>query len=285
MTALNKLHAPSVDSVSAKGSIYSGPIIDIHFHPMLGSEPVMGSSSHTPGDYMHEIEGLDVRKTGALVMASRANIQLTREQNDFVLELGTKSKGRFYPVCSVHPLDGQEALDEIDRVVSRGAKCLKLHPNTQDFDVSDPGVEETVRRAAEKGVPVLFDAYSPFDADQPGKFVRLAMSVPDARLILAHAHGPRFPDLLVYDILSRYPWWRRNVWIDVSATGPLMSGSPFAEQFLWVMRKVGVDRLLFGSDYPLDKPKEAVHAIASLGFRPDELRRIFYQNASGLFGF
>lgn len=251
---------------------------------MLGGEPIMGDGPHSADDYLREAEGLDIKAIGALVMAPRGDMKITREQNDFVLDLGRKTKGRFYPVCSVHPSDGQDALDEIDRIVDAGAKCLKLHPNTQSFDVADPSVEKVVRRAAEKGLPVLFDAYSPFDADQPGKFVMLAMNVPDARIILAHAHGAHFLDLIVYEILARYPWWKRNVWVDISATGPLLSGSPFAEQFLWVLRKVGVDRLLFGSDYPMDKPRKAVEAIVNLGFDAEELHRIFFQNASELFG-
>lgn len=31
-----------------------------------------------------------------------------------------------------------------------------------------------VARAAERGLPVLFDAWAPWDADQPGKFMKLA---------------------------------------------------------------------------------------------------------------
>jgi predicted TIM-barrel fold metal-dependent hydrolase len=204
--------------------------------------------------------------------------------NDRALALTGRGPTRFFPVCSVHPADGPSALAEVDRVARRGARGLKLHPNTQQFDVADRAVHDVVARATDHGLPVLFDAYSPFDADQPGKFVRLAMEVPKSRLILAHAHGPRFPDLLVYEILSRYDWWGRNVWIDLSATGPLLAKSPFRNQFVWVLRQVGIDRLVFGSDYPLDEPRSAVRAIAGMGFSPRELSRIFYANAVSLFG-
>lgn len=74
------------------------------------------------------------------------------------------------------------------------------------------------------------------------------------------------------------------MWIDLSATGPLLSKSPFAEQFVWVLRKVGIDRLLFGSDYPIDTPRYAVDGIVELGFSRSELAKIFYKNARKLFG-
>jgi hypothetical protein len=198
------------------------------------------------------------------------------------LRLTRDSGGFFYPVCSVHPADGAAATEEIDRVAAAGARWLKLHPNTQRFDVADPAVETIVRNAAKRDLPVLFDAYSPWDANQPGKFVNLAMAVPEARLILAHAHGPGFPQLLVYDILARYPWWQRNVWIDISATGPLLAGGPFADQFTWVLRKVGIDRVIFGSDYPIDDPLAAVAAVGKLGFTDEEQAAILHDNAAAL---
>jgi uncharacterized protein len=171
---------------------------------------------------------------------------------------------------------------ELDRVAGLCASWVKLHPNTPDFDVADPAVAAVVGAAARLGLPVLFDAYSPWDRSQPGRFVSLSMQVPEARLILAHAHGPDFPSLLVHEIAGRYEWWPRRVWIDLSATASLLAGGPFAEQFAWVLRKVGIDRLVFGSDYPLDDPLHAIEAVRSLGFDDDELRAILHDNAAAL---
>jgi predicted TIM-barrel fold metal-dependent hydrolase len=272
-------------SQGQRGSAILGrPIIDAHTHPRLPGEPLMVASPHGPVDYLGLVDGVDVRYIAALVMAPAGDLSRTRELNDKVLTLGSETDGRFYPVCSVHPADGKAALIEVDRVAKAGARALKLHPNTQKFDVGDDRVTCVVRRAATRHLPILFDSYSPFDADQPGKFIKLAMEVPDARLILAHGHGPRFPELLVYEILSRYPWWRRNVWVDLSGTASLLARGPFAKQFTWVCRKVGTDRLLFGSDYPLDQPKAALRALASLGFNDGELTGILYNNAAQLFG-
>jgi hypothetical protein len=66
-------------------------------------------------------------------------------------------------------------------------------------------------------------------ANQPGKFVQ-AIAAPQARVILALAHGPGFPQLLVYEILARYPLWPRQVWIDISATAPPLAGGPFGRR-------------------------------------------------------
>jgi hypothetical protein len=249
---------------------------------MLDPERQIGRAPHPPQAYLDLVRGSQVTRAAALTIAPGGDLQETRARNDAILRLAGESGGFFYPVCSVHPADGTAALDELDRVAAAGAAWLKLHPTTQQFDVADPAVADVVRKAAGHGLPVLFDAYSPWDANQPGKFTDLAAAVPEARLILAHAHGPGFPQLLVYDVLARYPWWGRNVWIDISVTARMLAGGPFGEQFAWVLRKVGVDRVVFGSDYPLDEPLDALSAVAELGFTDAEQAAILYDNAAAL---
>jgi uncharacterized protein len=271
-----------VDPTYIVSSVYEGAIIDAHTHPMLDPDESIVDAPHPPESYRSAVNGTPIERAAAITIAWPNNLPRTRARNDALLQLAEDSGGFFYPVCSVHPADDRAALDEIDRVAAAGAAWLKLHPNTQQFDVADPSVAAIVRRATEKGLPILFDAYSPWDANQPGKFVNLAMAVPDAKLILAHAHGPGFPQLLVYDIVGRYPRWQRNVWIDISVTGLMLAGSPFADQFIWVLRRVGTDRVIFGSDYPLDDPPTAARAVADLGFTVAEQAAILHDNAESL---
>jgi uncharacterized protein len=249
---------------------------------MLDPDDQIVGVPHPPETYRALVHGSRIERAAALTIARGGELKRTSARNDDVLRLSHDSGGLFYPVCSVHPADGVAAIREIDRVAAAGAAWLKLHPNTQQFDVADPAVKALVRRAAERDLPVLFDAYSPWDANQPGKFADLATGVPDARLILAHAHGPGFPQLLVYDILARYPSWRRNVWVDISVTGLMLAGGPFADQFTWVLRKLGIDRVVFGSDYPIDDPLAAVGAVAKLGFTDEEQAAILHDNAAAL---
>ena len=262
--------------------MYHGPLIDAHTHPMLDPEGQIVSIPHPPEAYRELVRDSAVVRAAAITIAPRGDLERTRARNDAVLRLARESDGFFFAACSVHPADGADAQAELGRVAAGGAAWLKLHPNTQRFDVADPAVEALVRVAAAHGLPVLFDAYSPWDASQPAKFADLAAAVPEARLILAHAHGPSFAQLLLYDINARYPDYRRNVWVDLSVTAPMLVGGPFADQFAWVLRKFGTDRVLFGSDYPVDDPLTAVTAVAGLGFTDAEQAAILYGNAAAL---
>ncbi len=263
---------------------YSGPILDTHVHVLWGDD-AQQAGVQSGGDHILPLAseaGID--RLALIVMAPENDLEKTRVQNDDVLALSASSDGRILPVCSVHPADGEPALSEIRRIAGLGAKMLKLHPNTQRFDVEDERVYRVVDQAAEAGLPILFDAYSPFDSNQPGKFIMLAASLPHAKLVLAHLNGPRFPEMLAFDLLKSYAWWRRNVWFDISATVTLLAGSPFMEQFRWVIRRLGVDRILFGSDYPLivSHPKEAVNATRQLGLTEEEERQVFHDTGAEL---
>ncbi|WP_405058124.1 amidohydrolase [Kribbella sp. NBC_01505] len=263
---------------------YVGPIIDVHAHLELEAGAGMaGLMPHRAEDYWAAVDGLEVQAAGALVMAPFGQPDEVRKRNDQVLTLAANDP-RWLPLCSVHPYDGDFAVEEIGRVVAAGAAGFKLHPNTQAFDLGDDRVTATVEEIGRHGLPVLFDGYSPFDPYQPGKFVQLSMSVPDARIIIAHALGPRFGELVVYDVLAAFPgMWNRNVWVDLSYMGALYADSPHREQYAWSLRKLGVDRLLLGSDYPLGDLRSAVDALDTLGFSADEQHQIAHANAAALF--
>src|SRR5215467_8736158 len=79
-----------------------------------------------------------------------------RTQNDALIALASKYP-KMLPIATVHPYDGQAALDELRRVAGRGVKVLKLHPHTQKFDVADPRVLTLVQHAGALGVVVLMD--------------------------------------------------------------------------------------------------------------------------------
>jgi hypothetical protein len=59
---------------------------------------------------------------------------------------------------------------------------------------------------------------------------------------------------------------------------------PYEEQLVWVARQIGTDRILFGSDWPVETPAHAVEDFQRLGFTEAEQREIFHTNALQLLG-
>src|SRR3546814_2794082 len=81
--------------------------------------------------------------------ARQGDLDAIRAGNDGVIALAARHP-EVVPIATVHPYDGQAALDELARVAEAGVRVLKIHAHTQGFDVSDPRVEALVRRAGER---------------------------------------------------------------------------------------------------------------------------------------
>lgn len=256
-------------------------IVDTHVHLSFGEDLAMVERPHGAAEYEAQAADAGVVAAVVLAMAPSGDLEATRRFNDHVLGVRFDAI-RAVPFCSVHPADGAAALEEVDRVAAAGARGLKLHPNTQRFDVADPAVGAVVERAGRHDLPVLFDAYSPGDPGQLMKFVELALAHMDVDLVLAHLGGTRFVDMVMFDALRTYDFWKPRLWFDISWTVPTFAGSPYAEQLLWVCRTLGTDRLLFGSDHPMVGVGPAVDGTRRLGFDDAELEAVLHGNAERL---
>ena len=263
---------------------YRGPVIDVHAHIRLTDDDAVTADQ---GKGTAPIAAIDdagnVTQSALIVIARAGQMDKTRAQNDAVIAAAKAGNGRFYPVASVHPADGADAMAELDRMVAAGVKVIKLHPNTQNFDVSDPAVAAVVEHCGDKGLIVLFDSYKPWDLSEMGKFLLLAATHPQTKLILAHMGLTSFRETVTFAQLRRLGVGE-NVYFDLSAIAVLFANSPVQAELVWTIRKIGVDHVLFGSDWPVDTPAVAEKAVRDMGFTADEQKLIFHDNAAKLIG-
>jgi len=263
---------------------YTGPIIDTHAHLRLGEHDGLLPSHPLGTDALRALDDTAGVTQSALIVIARKGVpEKTRQQNDAVMAAAKASNGRFYPVVSVHPADGKAAFDELERLAKLGAKEVKLHPNTQNFDVADPDVAAVVKKCGELGLAVLFDSYKPWDANEMGKFLLLAVQNPKTNIVLAHMGFTYFREVVSFAQLKKIGM-PVNVWFDISAIATAFAGSPVQPELVWTMRTYGIDHILFGSDWPVDTPGDAAAAVRRLGLTETEQRQVFHDNAAKLFG-
>jgi uncharacterized protein len=126
---------------------YTGPIIDAHAHLRLGENDA-SSATHTIGTT--GLRALDqqagIGRSALIVIARSGDMAYTRAKNDSLLAAVAADSAHFYAVASVHPEDGDSALAELARLKDRGVRQIKLHPNSQEFDVADPRVARITQR-------------------------------------------------------------------------------------------------------------------------------------------
>jgi predicted TIM-barrel fold metal-dependent hydrolase len=259
-------------------------IIDTHAHIHFTDDDAVLPTQPRGTEALQQLDDqAHVTQSALIVIAQRGQVERTRQQNDAVIAAAAASHGRFFPVASVHPLDGQAAFDEMARVAALGVRVIKLHPNSQNFDVADPAVAALAARAGALHLILLFDSYKPWDASEIGKFLMLSVQNPNTRFILAHMGWSQFRETLAFAQLRRLGIGG-NVWFDLSAIAPTYADSPLEPELVWTIRQIGTERLLFGSDWPVYTPAESADAVRRLGFTPAEQRQIFHDNAAALLG-
>ena len=96
---------------------------------------------------------------------------VARTSNDYILDAARKHPARIVPFCSVNPLWGLPAVEEVQRCVEAGARGIgELHPDTQGIISADLATLAPVLDAArELGVPTLITHFGAGGPRVPGQ--------------------------------------------------------------------------------------------------------------------
>lgn len=180
--------------------------------------------------------------------------------NEYVAEVCNKYPDKVIGFATVNPLQGKNAVIELERAVnSLGLRGLKLHPRLQEFSPNDSRIVPVIKRAGELGIPIVFDAFPQgpglIEDILPLNYDRLAKEVPKARIILAHSGGSRVLDALIVAKANA------NIYLDISYSMLYYQGSSVAKDFIFAIKKIGVERVIYGSDFPELGIRESFEAV------------------------
>jgi predicted TIM-barrel fold metal-dependent hydrolase len=174
---------------------------------------------------------------------------------------------------------------EVKRGLTGGAIGIKVAPMFLSLHPDDEAMEVVWRLARDHDVFVLSEACATpglpgFEAwGHPKHFDEVCRSYPGVSVQLAHLGVGGETE--VARLTSRYS----NVFADLSMRlgGPVPI--PFSPaETLQHIRAIGVDRILFGTNYPLVGQGSYVSAFRDLGLNEDEQQAISSENAKQLYG-
>lgn len=264
----------------ARLSTAQEPTFDLHVHLHAGAQSSAEYQAQV-ASAKRQVTAFGAMWFGGPNLAPAGQPAQTRAQNDALLALAAKDP-KLLPIATVHPYDGQAALDELTRVANRGVRIIKLHPHTQKFDVTDARVLTLAQRAGALGVIVLMDNANIIAGDSENLF-NLAVNAPKTTFVFAHIGGLnfRFWNILAL-IRTAENFFADNVYFDISGTVVLAADSPIEAEFVWTLRNVGVDHVLLGSDYPQFTLAQTLDALERLGLDANEKAKIRYANAHRL---
>lgn len=193
--------------------------------------------------------------------------------NDFLLACAAEDSA-YIPFGSFHPDMGESAaLAEIERIAEAGIKGIKIHPDFQHIFVDAPELLTLYRRCAELKLPILFHVGDRnTDYSTPKRMRRVCDAVPGLTVIAAHLGG-----YSVWDEAGKY-LADTDVYVDCSEARPFIS----EEETYNLIMAFGIDRVLFGSDFPVFCTDTAFAYIDALPFTDSEKEKLYHLNAEKL---
>ena len=219
-------------------------------------------------------------------VAAAALIEQWRELNEWAVSAVRESGGRLVCLVGLDPvaMDRRFMQEMARELVAAGASGLKIAPAFVLAYPDDEVMTPVWDLARELGVFVLaesgagsFRGRPPYG--HPSRFEAVLAAYPDISIMLAHLGIGAEDD--VARLTARYP----NLYTDISMRLAPSAWSRWsdAEAVQW-MRRIGTERVVYGSNYPLVDPVGFAQTFRGLELNEDERNDVAWRNAEKLLG-
>ena len=207
--------------------------------------------------------------------------------NDEVLEVAAANDDVLIPFVSVDPHRGAQAVSEARRLIEKGARGFKFHPNLQAFFPNDRMAYDLYSVIEEAGLPALFHTgHSGMGSGLPGgggfrlKYSNpmhvddVAVDFPAMPIVLAHPSFPWQEEAISVAL------HKAQVHIDLSGWTPKL----FPPVLIHHINRGLRHKVLFGSDYPVLTPDRWLADFEQIDISEDVRPLILKENAARLLG-
>lgn len=203
-----------------------------------------------------------------------------RAYNQWILATANKSP-RITPLVAADPsvLGGRAGGEHLRLAAEQGARGIKVHPVVQRFLPDDPRMTETYAVCEELGLTVLSHSGKSRAAPQwadPFAFSAVMEAHPRLHLLLAHLGGASWHQ--IREFAAAYPTVSFDLCEIIAWTGA--PGAPTSDELGRLIRDIGAERVLFGTDFPWYEVDRTIDQLMDLPHLSDEQRRgILGENA------
>ena len=212
------------------------------------------------------------------------DIELAKTHNDYIMATVQKFPDRFIGLGCFDPASpGAEA--EAERCLAGGLSGIgELAFYRSGIDDSTlEQLEPVMDMCADRSLPVLIHTNEPVGHDYHGKtpvtlsqIYGLIKRFADNKIVLAHWGGGLFFYALMKKEVKES---LKNVYFDTAASPYLYD----PEVYQVAIQLAGIDKILFGSDYPLLAPQRYFSEMQQAGLAKNQMDQICGLNARRLF--
>jgi uncharacterized protein len=203
------------------------------------------------------------------------------ESNDYLLETIARYPHRLAGLAAIQPKAGEAAIQELERCVKGGISGIgEMRPDLQGFDMLDDKLLTPLVKVLTRHQLIWLNHTSePVGHDYPGKgaltpqvLYPFILHYPELRIVLAHWGG----GLLFYALMPEVKTALHNVSFDTAASPYLYLPQIYKQ----AKDIIGMDHILFGSDYPLMPPGRTLEEIKTLGLSGKDTEMLLGGNAA-----
>ncbi|MCK8825113.1 amidohydrolase family protein [Fuchsiella alkaliacetigena] len=192
--------------------------------------------------------------------------------NNWLMSLDSSNLIKF---GALHP-EYKNLEEEVARLKKAGIKGIKLHADFQNFDLLSEDAYAMYEALGEDFV-ILFHIGDNSEnlhnqSTTPSKLAQVIEDFTDLKVIAAHLGGFQMWAEAKKSLIGK------DIYIDTSNTYHYLSNKEMES----LIKEHGIDKVLFGSDYPLTNPATAIQELQQLELTSQELEKILGQNALDL---
>lgn len=253
----------------------------IDFHAHIYPEKIAAKAVQSVGDFYNLAmdgdgtaenllhQGKEFSVKGYVVHSVAVDENHVETVNNYIASECERHK-EFYGFGTMH-VAYPNKLEELNRIKSLGLKGLKIHPDTQHYNMDDPGMDEVYDYLSGEGLPLLVHCGDyRYDFSHPRRLAHILNRFPRLIVVAAHFGGWSLWDLALEFLKDK------NCYLDTSSSIPML-GTVRAEELI---RIYGAERLVFGTDFPMWGLKEELAYFDKMSLTEEEQELIFYQNAA-----
>lgn len=255
--------------IDAHAHIFPDKIADKAAEGIGGFYDITAKYDGTLGTLMKQGVAAGVDKF--LVQSVATVPEQVRSINNYISECVSLFPDKLIGFGAMHP-DFGDIAGETERIISLGLKGIKLHGDFQRFALDEKRAF-AIYEAAEGRLPILFHMGDPrYDFSAPERLLRVVKRFPRLTVIAAHLAG--------------WTMWEKGaellagtgIYADCSSSLYALSPGRAAE----LIRKLGSDRVFWGTDYPLWGAAEELERFRALPLSGEERENILGGNITRL---
>ena len=187
-----------------------------------------------------------------VVLPVAVNPSRTRSINNFILEQ-VAAQPRFFGYGTVHAAM-ENLTGEIDYIMEKGLRGLKMHPDYQLFPIDDPRLFPVYDMIGDK-LPIVFHmGDNRYDYSHPKRLRKVLELFPKLQVIAAHFGGYTMHEIAQEELKGK------ECFFDVSSSLMFMDEG-VAEGYI---NRYGAERFVYGSDFPMWDPVEEMERFMRL---------------------